>query len=133
VRPVLALFLAALLVACGGSTQLVATGPHPPHIQDFVEVPYPPPPAQVEEIQAAHSDLSCAYVSGHYEFETRRWLFRPGRWVRIPADCYYAPPLIAWSKSGDNRLYYTPPRWYRDDADARSEALAVCKDPEACR
>jgi hypothetical protein len=112
---------------------LVPTGAHPPHIQDFVDVPYPPPPAQVEEIPAAHADPDCAYVSGHYEFETGRWLFKPGRWVKAAPNCFYAPPIIAWSKTGDSRLYYTPPRWYRDDAEAKSEALAVCKEPPACR
>ena len=127
------LLASALLAACGGGTQLVPTGAHPPHIQDFVEVPYPPPPAQVEELDEAHSNPNCAYVSGHYEFEGRRWVFHPGRWVQPPADCYYAPAVIAWSKGGDDRLYYTPPRWYHDDAEARSEALAVCKDPPACR
>jgi hypothetical protein len=125
--------LGALLAACGGSTQLVPTGPHPPHIQDFVEVPYPPPPAQVEEIAPAHANANCAYVSGHYEFQTRAWVFRPGRWVHPAADCYYAPAVVAWSKGGDGRLYYTPPRWYRDDADSLREALAVCKEPPACR
>jgi len=63
--------LAVLTAACGGGTQLVPSGPHPPHVQEFVEVPFPPPPAQIEELPEALDDPNCAWVSGEYRFRDR--------------------------------------------------------------
>jgi hypothetical protein len=52
----------------------------------------------------------------------------------VPAPgCYYAPPVVAWSKAGDARLYYTPPRWYKTDAAELSEANAGCREPPSCK
>ncbi|HEV8550923.1 MAG TPA: hypothetical protein VGQ57_17875, partial [Polyangiaceae bacterium] len=39
-----------LVTACGASTRLVPAGPHPPHLQEFVTVAFPPPPAEIEEL-----------------------------------------------------------------------------------
>lgn len=126
------LLLAWLTFACGASTPLVPKGPHPPHIQEFLPVAYPPPPAQVEEIPAGTHDPNCAWVDGYYTFEGRRWEWQPGRWVLPPAGCYYAAPVLAWSKAGEPRLYYTPPRWYKTDAAELPENKAGCMEPPAC-
>lgn len=123
----------SVLVACGASTPVVPKGPHPPHIQEFIEVPYPPPPAQVEEIPNGVSDASCAWVDGYYAWEGRRWEWQAGRWVRPVAGCYYAGPVVAWSKAGGERLYFTPPRWYKEDAAELSEQAALCPSPPTCR
>lgn len=120
------------LAGCGASTPLVATGPHPPHVQEFVAVLYPPPPAQVEELPDAAPAPGCAWVDGHYGWEGRRWEWQPGRWVRPVDGCYYAPPVVAWSKAGGERLYFTPPRWYKDDASELGEAHAFCSEPPGC-
>lgn len=126
------LVAALVLAACGGSTRLVAKGPHPPHVQEFVSVPFPPPPAQVEAIPDGKSDARCAWVDGHHDWDGRRWTWRAGRWVVPAASCYYASPVIAWSKSTDARLYYTPPRWYREDAGELSERAGACPAPPTC-
>jgi hypothetical protein len=120
------------LAGCGASTPLVPQGPHPPHIQEFVPVAYPPPPAQVEEIPKSVKNPSCLWEDGHYTWEGRRWEWHPGRWVLPPPDCYYAAPVVAWSKAGEQRLYFTPPRWYKKDAAELPEAKAVCAQPPAC-
>jgi hypothetical protein len=121
-----------VLAACGASTPLVPKGPHPPHIQEFVEVAYPPPPAQVEEIRSSAKDKSCDWLDGHYQWEGRRWEWQAGRWVRPAAGCYYAGPVVAWSKAGEGRLYFTPPRWYKDNAAELSEQAALCPEPPTC-
>jgi hypothetical protein len=123
---------ALLFVGCGASTPLVPRGPHPPHVQEFVTVPYPPPPAQVEEIPSGHRDPRCAWVDGHHRWEGRGFTWQPGRWVVPPPGCYYAAAVVAWSKGGESRLYFTPPRWYRDDAARMTEGTAGCGEPKTC-
>ncbi len=129
-RALLALF--ATLTACGASTRLVPEGPHPPHLQEFVVVAYPPPPAEIEELPPERQDTSCAWVDGHYNLDGRRWTWETGLWVVPPAGCYYAPPVVAWSKAGEERLYFTPSRWYREDAATLTEAAARCGAARPC-
>lgn len=121
-----------VLVGCGASTPVVPKGPHPPHIQEFLPVAYPPPPAQVEEIPNGVKNPSCAWEDGHYTWEGRRWEWQAGRWVVPAPGCYYAPPVVAWSKAGEERLYFTPPRWYKTDAAELPENKAGCPEPPAC-
>ncbi len=123
----------AVCAACGSSTRLAPTGPHPPHVQEFVQVEYPPPPAQIEEIpEAIEGAPECVWVDGYYAWEERRFAWHPGQWVLPAEGCYYAPPVIAWSRVGEPRLYYTPPRWYRADAVGRAGSAALCPVPRTC-
>jgi hypothetical protein len=121
------------VAACGASVPLVPKGPHPPHVQEFVPVAFPPPPAKVEEIPNGVDDDRCAWVDGYYAWVGRHWEWRAGRWVVPPNDCYYAPPVAKWSKSGEPELYFTPPRWYRSNASELGMSQALCKEPEPCR
>jgi len=123
----------AALGACAASTPLVPKGPHPAHVQEFVAVTFPPPPAQVEEIPNSLGGEHCAWVDGHYGWDGRRWEWQAGRWVVPPAGCYYAEPVVAWAKSGEPQLYFTPPRWYRKDAALLTEQTATCAAPPACK
>ena len=134
--PPRALAGAALLgcaLACGASIPLVPKGPHPAHVQEFVVVAFPPPPAVVEELTGGASDPRCAWVDGHYTWDGRRWSWQAGRWVLPPTGCYYAEPVVAWAKAGEPRLYFTPPRWYRNDAVERTEKTARCAEPVTCK
>lgn len=125
-------FSLSVLVGCGGGLALAPSGPHPLHIQEFVEVDYPPPPNQVEEIpESVEGEPDCVWTDGHYDWDGS-WMWRPGRWVLPPEDCYYAPPVVAWSKTRDPKLYYSPPRWYREEASTLPEARAVCSPPPTC-
>jgi hypothetical protein len=121
-----------LVVACSASTPLVPRGSHPPHVQEFVVVPYPPPPAEVEEIPAGHRNERCAWVDGHYRFAGRGFSWQAGRWVLPTPGCYYAPPVVAWAKGGESRLYFTPPRWYKAGAARMTEQAAGCGEPAPC-
>lgn len=122
----------ALACACGGSVALAPTGPHPIAAREFIEVEFPPPPAQIEEIPPELEDADdCAWVDGHYHWQGR-WLWIPGRWVVPPEDCYYAPVVVEWSRTREPRLYYSPPRWYREDADLLPANRATCPAPRPC-
>jgi hypothetical protein len=133
VKCVVAVVAVASFVACGSSTQLAPKGPHPPHVQEFQLVEFPPPPAQIEEIpEAIESAPDCVWVDGYYAWEERRFAWHPGQWVLPTEGCYYAPPVTAWSRVGEPRLYYTPPRWYHDDALGRSGPDALCPVPKTC-
>jgi hypothetical protein len=124
---------AASFAACGSSTNLAPKGPHPPHVQEFVLVDFPPPPAQVEEIpESLASGPDCVWVDGHYAWEDRRFAWHPGQWVMPAEGCYFAPAVTAWSRTREPRLYYTPPRWYREDALGKSGAAAFCPVPRTC-
>ncbi|HVJ13984.1 MAG TPA: YXWGXW repeat-containing protein [Polyangiaceae bacterium] len=123
---------AALAVACGGGVALAPSGPHPINAQEFVEVEFPPPPAQIEEIpERLPEQDECTWVDGHYHWRGR-WVWIPGRWVVPPEDCYYAPALVEWSKTRDPKLYYSPPRWYREGAELLPANRAICPIPRAC-
>ena len=127
-----AAFSLSALAGCGGGLALAPSGPHPLHIQEFVEVDYPPPPNQIEEIpESVEGEPDCVWTDGHYEWDGS-WMWRPGRWVLPPEDCYYAAPVVAWSKTRDPKLYYSPPRWYRENAAELPEARAVCPMPRTC-
>lgn len=105
-----------------------ARRPEPPRPvgNEFTEVQYPPPPAQIEiRDEQLAGRPECRFVDGHYEWRGRHWQWQPGAWAIPPANCYYAPPNVAWGAPPNARLYYTPPRWYR--ADGKS-----CQAPVPC-
>jgi hypothetical protein len=115
--------LLLLLVAC--SRKLEAARPV---AEEFVEIDYPPPPAQIEERDeelAGRPD--CRWLDGHYEWRGKRWQWLPGSWIVPPNGCSYAPGLASWSKPPSSRLYYTPPRWYRADGKAACPAPIQCQ------
>ncbi len=123
---------AVLACSCGGGVPLAPTGPHPLHVQEFVEVEFPPPPAQIEEMsESFEGDGDCAWVDGYYLWDGH-WNWQAGRWVVPPEGCYYAPPKMAWSNARDPKLYYSPPRWYHEDAALLPASRAVCPAPRVC-
>jgi len=49
--------------------------------------------------------------------------------VQVPDACHYAPPRLEWVDTAEGTLYFTPPRWYRTDLDAKERARGAgsCK------
>lgn len=106
----------ALLVSCGSAPQAAR-----PVANEFVEVEYPPPPAQIEETdEALPGRPECIWLHGFYDWRGRRWQWQPGLWLVPPAACSYAPASLVWSRGSAPRLYYTPPRWYPSSATTTS-------------
>ena len=95
-------------------------------------MPYPPPPAEVEELSYRSENDRCSWVDGHYALSGGAWTFVKGRWVLPPAGCYYAKAIVAWSRTAEPRLYYTPPRWYQDEATSLPEDRVGCEEPKPC-
>ena len=112
-----------LLVACSRRPEAAR-----PVAEEFVEVDYPPPPAQIEERDEGLAGRpECRWLDGHYEWRGKRWQWLPGSWVVAPSGCHYAPSLTRWSRPPGPRLYYTPPRWYRTDG------ITACPPPTQCQ
>jgi len=129
-RAVLRAAPAILFAACGGGLHVVPPGPHPITLQEYIEVEFPPPPARIEEVhEALEGQDECAWMDGHHHWQGR-WVWIPGKWVIPPDDCYYAPAVVEWSR--DAKLYYTPPRWFRDGAESLPANRALCPIPRAC-
>lgn len=101
-----------------------------PVASDFQEVPYPPPPAVVEETTESLSGRpDCQWIDGHYEWRRRRWQWIAGDWALPVPGCTYVPVTVAWGAPPNARLYYTPPRWYRADGKTLCQAPAPCRTP----
>lgn len=80
---------AAALIACGR-----ARLPAPNYVRQpplsLVEVPYPPPPARVEYVPD-QPDRAAVWLDGEWVWQGRRYAWKPGRWVRPPANASFAP------------------------------------------
>ncbi len=112
------------LAACGASQAEAPRGAHPPN--DAVSVPFPPPPAKVEEVPA-QPNPACVWVDGYWEF-TDRWEWQPGEWVIPQAHCRLAPVEL---RRQAGLLLHARPRWYPDNVTLLGPQSA-CPRPPAC-
>ena len=120
-----ALGLAALTASgCGSRHAEAPRGAHPPN--DAVSVPYPPPPAKVEELPAPPL-AGCVWADGYWEF-TDRWEWQSGEWVMPQAHCRLAPVEL---RRQDGQLWHARPRWYPDNV-ALLGPQSACPRPPAC-
>lgn len=122
------LVLSSLLVValgCGSQRAEAPRGAHPPN--DAVVVPYPPPPAKVEEVPARPT-ASCVWTDGYWDF-TDRWEWQPGEWVVPQPNCRLAG--VELRREG-GQLWHARPRWYPDNVSLLGPQSA-CPRPPACR
>lgn len=120
-----ALWLFAMLtLACGSKHVEAPRGAHPPN--DAVPVPFPPPPAKLEEVPP-QPNASCVWSDGYWEF-TDRWEWLPGEWVIPQAHCRLAPVEL---RRVGGQLLHARPRWYPDNVTLLGPASA-CPRPPAC-
>lgn len=101
-------------------TLAAACGPRPepthPVGTEFIEVDYPPPPAQIEEMtETLAGRPECFWMDGSYFWQGRRWEWAPGSWVVPPTGCVRSPGTLFWSTGREPRLCYVPPAWYPTD------------------
>lgn len=99
--------LGALSVArCGSSLPGPPLAPQPPDA--FIEVPMPPPPAQVE-IVPARPEAARTWVDGAWTWEGTRWRRQAGGWLALPRGPRYAAGVAR--RRDDGTLLYANPRW----------------------
>jgi hypothetical protein len=99
-----------LMAACGSRLPAPPTGPHPSNSTTYIEVPFPPPPAQVEIIPLRPPDAGAVWVDGEWSWQGKRWVWLPGGWVVPPARGYFAPWLVYRLDNG--RLLFAPGAWH---------------------
>lgn len=122
------LLISALLVACGRTVT-----PTLPVGREFIEVDFPPPPAQIEEFpESLAGKPECSWEDGSYAWQGRRWSWVPGRWVIPPSGCARAPGALTWAERGEAKLYYTPPYYYAKAIELASQP-GICPEPTPCQ
>jgi hypothetical protein len=105
-------FSASLAVAVAGLACGAQRLPAPAYVGHpsgaLVQVPYPPPPARVEFVPDAPDD-DAVWVDGEWVWQGRRYAWKPGRWVRAPANASFAP----WTSVRDEMgtLYLAEGAW----------------------
>jgi hypothetical protein len=104
-----ALLALALLARCGRSLPQPRMGPHPVGATDYVEVPYPPPPARVEIVPPMPAP-TAVWVDGEWAYRGKRWVWESGGWVQPPENGYFAPWFTKRLATG--KLYFAPGRWH---------------------
>ncbi len=114
----------ASLLACGAEFAEARLGAHPP--SDAIVVPYPPPPAKVEELPA-RPDKACVWVDGYWDYSDR-WEWQAGEWVSPNARCRLAPSEL---RRQGGRLLHARPRWYPDNVSLLGPQSA-CANPARC-
>ena len=109
------------LAACGGSSL-----PRPPvgpaHVEDYVEVPFPPRPPPAEIVPRAPS-AEAVWVDGTWEWSGQRYRWTPGAWVLAPAGAVHTPWLVV-RRAQDGQLFFARSAW-------RTRSGQVLEEPEA--
>jgi hypothetical protein len=112
------LLAAVVLPACG--TSLPGPPMAPNVTANYVEVPYPPPPARIEYIPKRPNETAL-WVDGGWRYRGRRWRWVPGSWFDVPAGARFAH----WASTirADGVFLYAPGEWM----DAKGKALPAPK------
>lgn len=128
----------ALVAGCGGSSSLVVRGPMPEGAPSQ-RVAYPPPPAKVEFIPLRRRP-ECRFRDGYFTSEGGAWIWKPGLWVVVPENCYYAPPETNYESTSAGRvLVHRPGGFFEKEAPHRpcvevpscDESAASREDPRS--
>lgn len=97
----------AMLLACGASR--LPAPPYTGHPTSALSpVPYPPPPARVENVPEKPAD-GMVWIDGEWMWQTARWAWREGRWVQPPPNARYAPWTVVRDRVGT--LYAASGAW----------------------
>jgi hypothetical protein len=120
-------FGGAVVLACGAADFTVPRYPQPDSVP-AEPVAFPPPPAQIENLEALPPAPGCLWLDGQWLWATQRWEWRAGGWVRPPEGCQYsAPEAPRWAATdGAGVLYYRPGGWYSIDT------ARACPYPVSC-
>jgi hypothetical protein len=103
----------AVLAACGSSLPAPPKTTQPPSA--FVEVPAPPPPAEVERVPE-HPRVRAVWIDGSWEWTGTAWRWKVGGWFAAPRrGIAYAD--WATARPGGTRLLFADATW-RDHSGA---------------
>jgi len=91
-----------LLTACAPRLPVPAGATHTG--DEYVAVPYPPPPAKVEIPPTAPSERAV-WVDGHWQWNGGGYGWTPGQWLVPESGAAYARPTLVRLRNGD-LLYY---------------------------
>jgi hypothetical protein len=102
----------ALFAACSSSLPTPKTGPHPPKITSYIEVPFPPPAAHVEVVPSKPRD-GAVWMDGEWDWEGKNWVWETGGWIMPPGNAYLAPWITY--RQGNGKLLFAPGSWLTND------------------
>jgi hypothetical protein len=74
----------------------------------LVEVPFPPPPARVENVPHRPAD-DAVWVDGSWTWGGRRWAWKYGFWTLLPQGIARSPWVTV--RGADATLYFAPEVW----------------------
>lgn len=114
--------------ACGTPSITVPQGPHRRDQEEApVQVSRPPPSAKIEVVPLRRNS-DCFYLDGHYKPIGDTWAWEKGKWVIIPNNCYYAPPVTQYETiEGGTTLVHRPGVWLPESTKGQK-----CGAPLAC-
>jgi hypothetical protein len=114
-RRVLILAAAACVAAsCGQSLPVAREGTPKAEQRDWVDVPYPPPAAEVDVIPPV-VEPGAVWVDGEWSPQGKRWVWVPGGWVLPPEkDAYFARWTIG-IRPEDGAIRFSPGSWHAPD------------------
>jgi hypothetical protein len=106
--------LALGVAGCRGGLPRPSSGPVP--VDSMIEVPYPPPPARVEEVPAQKA-AGDVWIDGQWDWDGRMWRWIPGAWVTPRKGAYFTN----WTtrRERDGSLHFARATW----RDATGRAL----------
>jgi hypothetical protein len=118
--------IGAIVVACSSSLPTPKTGPHPPNVTSYIEVPFPPPAAHVEVIPPKPRE-GAVWMDGEWDWEGKSWVWESGGWITPPEKAYLAPWVTYRQDNG--KLLFAPGSWHTDDgAVVQKPALLVAAE-----
>lgn len=124
-RPVPLFFVLAVAAATAAFACSSSVKP-PPYTNQptsaLVQVPYPPPPARVEQIPQQPND-QAVWIDGEWVWQTRRWAWRKGRWVIPPEGARFAPWTTVRDVTGT--LFVATGTWRNSNGEEVAENPAI--------
>ena len=113
--------LALVVLGCASGARSVPTVSPVVQPGTGTLVPYPPPPAPVEEVTADHGE-PCRWVDGFWQWRDGRWSWTPGAWVEPSADCRRVVPVMRWGGTSQaSKLEFWPAAWASRSKGGRCE------------